>query len=803
VRAVRVVLFAELRHRWRSWLALALLVALVSGVAMAATTAGRRTESAFPNFLAAHGVDAIGYGLTPLPALATLPEVASLTTTETPAAGTPRCDCAPINPDDFGVVEAGPAKLHRLVKLVSGRFPDPSSSDQVLASFSLVQAAGVHVGSVVHVPFYGSGQAAAAQAISSARPDGPDVALHVVGIEAAEYEFPSVGTPTEALWATPAFARTYNSRIYGFFLNWVTLRHGAASQARFQIDAVKLHALGTGDEDTVATEIEVSLHPQAVGWWVLAALAGLAGLLAIAQAFARQTRVAAESYPTLSALGLEPRELALVNLGRAFVASLAGAAGGVVVAIALSPLAPVGEARIAETSTGVSVDPVVIGLGVAITVIATLAVSAWPSLRSARVRASGSATPARATSVVVNRLAAAGAPPSAVVGVRRALERGQGRSAVPVATALIGTALAVLALTATAVFGASLSHLTSTPALYGQEFNVYFDALSNDLSSLGPLLSGLKADPNIVGITRGASSNISINHVSVDAIAGSSIRGPLLLVTVDGRLPASPDEVALGGTTLRQVGAHIGSLVRITAPKISGGSRTSVFRVVGTTVFPTSFGVGGLGNGAVFTIPGLVAAQCTPGPGAAACEHQTAAEEDQVLLVRGSAGPAGAVAVAGFARRYPGLVTQPTPPNNLVNFGEAVNFPLIIGLVLALFGAATLLHMLVVSAARRRPETGLLKALGFVRHQVAAAVAWQATAIALVGVVVGIPLGIAVGQAVWRIFADNLGVVPDPVVAGWVMAAIALGVVAVANLLAIGPALAASRLRPSELLRDR
>jgi ABC-type antimicrobial peptide transport system permease subunit len=82
-------------------------------------------------------------------------------------------------------------------------------------------------------------------------------------------------------------------------------------------------------------------------------------------------------------------------------------------------------------------------------------------------------------------------------------------------------------------------------------------------------------------------------------------------------------------------------------------------------------------------------------------------------------------------------------------------------------------------------------------------VAWQATAIALVGVVVGIPLGIAVGQAVWRIFADNLGVVPDPVVAGWVMAAIALGVVAVANLLAIGPALAASRLRPSELLRDR
>jgi hypothetical protein len=40
-------------------------------------------------------------------------------------------------------------------------------------------------------------------------------------------------------------------------------------------------------------------------------------------------------------------------------------------------------------------------------------------------------------------------------------------------------------------------------------------------------------------------------------------------------------------------------------------------------------------------------------------------------------------------------------------------------------------------------------------------------------------------------------------VAGWVTAAIALGVVVVANLLAIGPALASSRLRPSELLRTQ
>jgi hypothetical protein len=78
-------------------------------------------------------------------------------------------------------------------------------------------------------------------------------------------------------------------------------------------------------------------------------------------------------------------------------------------------------------------------------------------------------------------------------------------------------------------------------------------------------------------------------------------------------------------------------------------------------------------------------------------------------------------------------VQFPATPAGLVNFGEAVNFPLIFGLVLALFGAATLLHLLVVSVTRRRPETGLLKALGFVRRQVAVAVSWQA-AIALAAV---------------------------------------------------------------------
>ena len=75
--AVRLVFRAELRRRWKSWMAIALLIALVGGFVLAATAAGRRTDSAFPRFEAAYGFDAVGYASRPVPQLVKLPEVAS------------------------------------------------------------------------------------------------------------------------------------------------------------------------------------------------------------------------------------------------------------------------------------------------------------------------------------------------------------------------------------------------------------------------------------------------------------------------------------------------------------------------------------------------------------------------------------------------------------------------------------------------------------------------------------------------------------------------------------------------------
>ncbi len=170
------------------------------------------------------------------------------------------------------------------------------------------------------------------------------------------------------------------------------------------------------------------------------------------------------------------------------------------------------------------------------------------------------------------------------------------------------------------------------------------------------------------------------------------------------------------------------------------------------------------------------------------------------VMAQAVPGPKGAAAVAHLLDAFPNVAGRPTTPISLVNFGEAVNFPLILGFMLALFGAATLLHLLVVNVARRRHEIGLLKALGFVNGQVGAAVCWQATTVALVGIVVGIPLGVAAGQAVWRAFATNLGAVPVATVPIWLIAALGAGGLVAANVLAIAPAVAAARSKTADQL---
>src|ERR1019366_2125672 len=58
MRSVRVVFRAELWRRWKSWLALSLLVALIGGTVLAGVSTAQRTSSAFSSFSKRYGYDA-------------------------------------------------------------------------------------------------------------------------------------------------------------------------------------------------------------------------------------------------------------------------------------------------------------------------------------------------------------------------------------------------------------------------------------------------------------------------------------------------------------------------------------------------------------------------------------------------------------------------------------------------------------------------------------------------------------------------------------------------------------------------
>jgi hypothetical protein len=349
--AVRLVFGAEFRHRWKSWVALAVLVAIVAGSVMALVAAGRRTAAAFPRFVSTYGYDAAIYSFNPVPGLSRLPNVVRVTAFSGPSYGTPiTCRCShPINTTNFGVLGLAPASLPRTVKLVAGRYPDQSAPDEVLASFTLQQDNGVHIGSVITVPFFAASQAQAlAGSNPSVAPAGPRMALRVVGIGAAEIEFPA-GSPSDDLYTTAAFARAVDPQTVLYTGYEVRLRHGAADLPRFVGQASGLGAVGNSDLDASAATIASSIHPQAVGWWILAVLAGLAGLAVIGQALGRQAIVEGEAYETLAALGVDRRQLVALGLARTAAVALLGAGIGVGLAVAASPMAPAGDARLAAS----------------------------------------------------------------------------------------------------------------------------------------------------------------------------------------------------------------------------------------------------------------------------------------------------------------------------------------------------------------------------------------------------------------------------------------------------------------------
>src|SRR5207244_5401540 len=172
---------------------------------------------------------------------------------------------------------------------------------------------------------------------------------------------------------------------------------------------------------------------------------------------ARETLARGEDFPTLRALGMSPTALTAVSMAKAALVATGGAAIALGVAVLVSPLMPLGLARIAEPNPGFAVDWLVLGTGTAAIVLFVSVAGIIPARRIARRaggigRRDGGARP----SAVSGAMARVGMPASMTSGLRLATAGASPTEPVPARTAFLGAALAIAAVTAALVFASSL-----------------------------------------------------------------------------------------------------------------------------------------------------------------------------------------------------------------------------------------------------------------------------------------------------------------------------------------------------------
>jgi hypothetical protein len=834
MNAVLMLASSRLRRRWRAWVALAVLLGVAGGVVLTAAAGARRTDSAYPRYLEWSRADdlLVSLGDSLVPRIEALPQV------DLAAFG---IGYALYRVDAQGHLSADPQRAigttdDRALRsfdrpvVVAGRLADPDRADEATVNPALARLWHLHPGSRVTLRAFSPADQAAVGDASRPVPAtvGHNRTFTVTGIVVGADDV--IADPRQEITRfdlTPAYSRLHRAAEENYSGVFVRLRHGQADLAAFEaavnrIAAGAAAASGEGGPGglpalvnprfEVTARVQHAMQPEVVALWLFAALVAVCTLLVAGQAVTRQLTLEGDDGTTLRALGMTPAQLTVAALAQVGLLALAGAVLAAAAAVAASPLMPVGPVAVVEPHPGLSVDWLVLGAGMAAMVVLLLLRSlqpAWQLARGSRA-VGGSAATVRTGGVASGQsrlgaaLAAAGLPASTAVGIRMALEPGRGRTAVPVRSSIAGTALAVMAVVAALTFASSLRTLVDTPRLYGWNWDLQvdngFDTVTRD-----QLAAGLGRDPDVAAYAGGSYGRVRVDGTEVPAVGLVDLQGSAYPTLAAGRAPAAAGEIVLGSATLSAVHRSLGDTVTV-----QGDGPAVRMRIVGRAVFPV-LGIGdfaptSLGEGAALTVSGLdavggsaIAAFTPPGT--------SPASDLSFALVRFRPGVDADAATARIQAQVPRqpvgpLLVRVLRPTDIATYQRIQSTPLLLAAMLGLLGVATLAHALVSAVRRRARDLAVLKTLGFVRRQVWSAVAWQATTMVSVALLVGVPAGVAAGRWAWSLFAGQVGVVDESVVP---LAAVLLVVPAallLANLLAAMPGRVAARVRPALVLRS-
>jgi FtsX-like permease family len=533
-------------------------------------------------------------------------------------------------------------------------------------------------------------------------------------------------------------------------------------------------------------------RPTVVTLLAFSVIAALTTIIVFALTFTRLLGRDAPIRASLRAIGASRGTRARLALGAPLLAVAAGVVGAVVGAVVISAVGPIGNVSSVVPDPGVSAPAAVLipaTSGFVLVLLLVVAGLAWSTAGG-----SGIDGTRRAPSGVLREITSLRRTgrPALTEGVRASLSFRGGSGGIAAA----GCAIALLVVIGAAIFDANLVALSDQPTRYGWPWDVAVIAGAGygntNLAAAREVLDAKTAVRDYGFYALDAS--VRIDGRPVASIIGFRGSPAPALPIVSGRMATAPNEAVLGAASAAELDLSVGDHARVAGDLVSFAGANRV-EIVGIAVLPTigAFGSAhaGLGLGAYIRTGArptedavsLTAIRLQPGTDARAF---TAA----LPFRKVGWDKSGALPVTHAAAiRPPEIATVDSLRAAPALLGVALGIALLIGLTL----------VSALSVHDRRRELAILRALGFGDRSLRATVAWQTLTTVGVGLLVGVPLGIVVGRVVWRAFATELGLVPSADVPIAVVAAIAIGIAALAMLAAAVPARAATRVRADAL----
>lgn len=778
--AVGALWRSRLHRQWRAWVVVALLLGLGAGAGFACLAGARRTASWFDRVAQVNGFPDINssHGLPPREAVQTVERFEGVADHDTVigfAGYVEGIDRTLIK--YFVGAWDQPLDIQRPI-LRAGRYPNPDARTEILVAGRGADAAGLKPGDELSVTFFLSDFS-----------DTVSERFVVTGIGAHMVEALSdSGQDRSGIYFTPAFSAANDERLRAWSATALVAEPGQVGHVVEQV----LDAGWSLDETrgTTHRRVQDALRPLLVTLAILGLLLIAAAVVLVAQALARQSDDSRREGEAVRAIGFSRRQLVLVELLTSLSVAGIGAVLAVVLAVVLSPLAPVGAVRPFEPERGADIDLTVLGLG-ALTLVLVI-VGVQLARRAALMRPDhGRARPF---------LPRASLGP-VLSGLR--LAAGGTRTHRRQFWATIGfSALALVLVVAGITFAGALDRLTGEPVRYGVGWELSARAAYGDLDP-DDLRELFADDPDIDGVSAATVTAVLIEGQTSPLLAVLPVTGALWPTIVDGERPDRSGEIVVGKAVLEAIGADIGDTVVLGGPYRAGESRaggSAEATIVGTAVFP-SIDLAGvdptrLDQGVAMTwdqLQSLYGESSGGLPDLVFIDLREGADVREVIARY----PEGLPELTGIA---PTEWLPTLAPAEILEADRAIPYVWIVIALLAIIVLGTLGHALASGVRRSRTDYAVLKTLGFTRRQVITSVTSQSIATIAVALVIAIPVGIAVGRALWRTFAEIIGVIDTPVVPLLALSLLAVGAVACAALVAAVPGVLAARTRPAALL---